>query len=126
LLSVAMLVMHGGAWLVLKTSGEVSAPRARDTGSGAAVATIALYLRSAGILAVARSSTVTRITSANRRPRAPRIRCSRPLWREAGERVVRQLWRASLGLHDRARRSGSSVRLAAPCSALRSGSERRF
>ena len=42
LLSVAMLVMHGGAWLVLKTSGPV-AERARNFGSLAALVTIALF-----------------------------------------------------------------------------------
>jgi len=42
LLSVAMLVMHGGAWLVLKTSGPV-ADRARNFGSLAALVTIALF-----------------------------------------------------------------------------------
>ncbi|RCW82734.1 cytochrome d ubiquinol oxidase subunit II [Phyllobacterium bourgognense] len=42
LLSVAMLVMHGGAWLVLKTSGPV-AERARGYGSGAALITIGLF-----------------------------------------------------------------------------------
>lgn len=41
-LSVAMLVMHGAAWLVLKTSGNVAA-RARTYGGLAAMATIALY-----------------------------------------------------------------------------------
>jgi cytochrome d ubiquinol oxidase subunit II len=40
--SVAMLVMHGGAWLQLKTEGPV-ADRARRYGSIAALATIALY-----------------------------------------------------------------------------------
>lgn len=42
LLSVAMLVMHGAAWLVLKTKGPV-AQRARGFGSIAAIATIALF-----------------------------------------------------------------------------------
>lgn len=42
LLSVAMLVMHGGAWLALKTEGPVAA-RARTYGSIAAVATILLF-----------------------------------------------------------------------------------
>jgi cytochrome d ubiquinol oxidase subunit II len=42
LLSVAMLVMHGGAWLVLKTSGPV-AERARGYGSVAALVTIILF-----------------------------------------------------------------------------------
>ena len=42
LLSVAMLVMHGAAWLVLKTDGVVAA-RARRYGSLAAVATVALF-----------------------------------------------------------------------------------
>ncbi|RZL90347.1 MAG: cytochrome d ubiquinol oxidase subunit II [Variovorax sp.] len=40
--SVAMLVMHGAAWLVLKTEGEVAA-RARRYGIGAALLTIVLY-----------------------------------------------------------------------------------
>lgn len=42
LLSVAMLAMHGSAWLVLKTSGPV-AGRARRFGSWAAMATVLLY-----------------------------------------------------------------------------------
>ena len=42
LLSVAMLVMHGAAWLVLKTEGPV-AGRARTFGTLAAVLTIALF-----------------------------------------------------------------------------------
>jgi cytochrome d ubiquinol oxidase subunit II len=43
LVSVAMLVMHGSAWLQLKTQGPVS-QRARAYGSVAAVATVVLYL----------------------------------------------------------------------------------
>lgn len=42
LVSVAMLVMHGGSWLALKTDGAVAA-RARHAGMVAAMATIALY-----------------------------------------------------------------------------------
>ena len=42
LVSVAMLVMHGGAWLQLKTQGAV-ADRARRYGSVAAIVAIALY-----------------------------------------------------------------------------------
>ena len=42
LLSVAMLTMHGAGWLMLKTSGEVSA-RARRYGSLAALVTIVLF-----------------------------------------------------------------------------------
>lgn len=42
LLSVAMLAMHGSAWLVLKTSGPV-AGRTRRFGSWAAMATVLLY-----------------------------------------------------------------------------------
>ncbi len=42
LLSVAMLAMHGAAWLVLKTNGEVQA-RARSYGSAAALLTFILY-----------------------------------------------------------------------------------
>ncbi|RYE97518.1 MAG: cytochrome d ubiquinol oxidase subunit II, partial [Oxalobacteraceae bacterium] len=42
LVSVAMLVMHGAAWLVLKTDGLV-ASRARAWGMRAAVATVVLY-----------------------------------------------------------------------------------
>lgn len=42
LLSVAMLVMHGAAWLVLKTEGPV-ADRSRAYGSIAALVTIALF-----------------------------------------------------------------------------------
>jgi cytochrome d ubiquinol oxidase subunit II len=48
LVSVAMLVMHGAAWLALKTGGDV-ARRARSWGMGAAVATVLLYLI-AGVL----------------------------------------------------------------------------
>ncbi|MBS0232173.1 MAG: cytochrome d ubiquinol oxidase subunit II [Proteobacteria bacterium] len=43
LVSVAMLVMHGAAWIVLKTEGPV-ADRARAYGSLAALATIALFI----------------------------------------------------------------------------------
>ncbi len=42
LLSVAMLTMHGAAWLQLKTGGAV-ADRARGYGSAAALATVVLY-----------------------------------------------------------------------------------
>lgn len=42
LLSVAMLVMHGASWLVLKTEGAV-AERARRYGAAAAIATVALF-----------------------------------------------------------------------------------
>ncbi len=42
LLSVAMLVLHGSAWLVLKASGTV-ADRARSYGSLAAVAVVVLF-----------------------------------------------------------------------------------
>lgn len=42
LVSVAMLVMHGGSWLALKTDGALAA-RARHAGMVAAMATIALY-----------------------------------------------------------------------------------
>jgi len=42
LVSVAMLVMHGAAWLVLKTDGLV-ASRSRTWGIRAALATVALY-----------------------------------------------------------------------------------
>lgn len=43
LVSVAMLVMHGAAWIILKSEGPV-ADRARNYGSLAALATIALFL----------------------------------------------------------------------------------
>ncbi len=43
LVSVAMMVMHGAAWLQLKTDGAV-AVRARRYGSWAALATLALYV----------------------------------------------------------------------------------
>ncbi|MDQ8000853.1 MAG: cytochrome d ubiquinol oxidase subunit II [Pseudomonadota bacterium] len=43
LVSVAMLVMHGAAWLVLKTGGAVAA-RARAAGIGAALVAAALYV----------------------------------------------------------------------------------
>lgn len=42
LVSVAMLVMHGSAWLRLKTAGAI-AERARRYGRGAAMATVLLY-----------------------------------------------------------------------------------
>ena len=42
LVSVAMLVMHGGAWLTLKTEGAIAA-RARRCASVAGVATLVLY-----------------------------------------------------------------------------------
>jgi cytochrome d ubiquinol oxidase subunit II len=42
LLSVAMLVMHGASWLVLKTDGALS-ERARRFGIVAAITTVALY-----------------------------------------------------------------------------------
>jgi cytochrome d ubiquinol oxidase subunit II len=48
LVSVAMVVMHGSAWLQLKTEGAV-ADRARRYGSVAAIATIVLYAL-AGVL----------------------------------------------------------------------------
>ena len=48
LVSVAMLVMHGAAWLVLKTDGLV-ASRSRAWGIRAALATVALYAM-AGVL----------------------------------------------------------------------------
>ncbi|MBN8748973.1 Cytochrome bd-I ubiquinol oxidase subunit 2 [Xylophilus ampelinus] len=43
LVSVAMLVMHGAAWLVLKSGGAVAA-RARAAGIGAALLAAALYV----------------------------------------------------------------------------------
>lgn len=43
LLSVAMLTMHGAAWLVLKTTGDI-AKRARSFGSVAALLTIVFYV----------------------------------------------------------------------------------
>ena len=43
LVSVAMLVMHGAAWLVLKSGGAVAA-RARSAGIGAALLAAALYV----------------------------------------------------------------------------------
>lgn len=49
LVSVAMTLMHGAGWLVLKTSGAV-AQRARWWGMGAAVALIALYALGGGVL----------------------------------------------------------------------------
>ena len=49
LVSVAMIVMHGAAWLVLKTDGPI-ADRARRYGMLAAVATIALYALAGGML----------------------------------------------------------------------------
>lgn len=51
LLSVAMLVMHGASWLILKASGPVAA-RARTFGSIAAVAVIALFALGGLFLAV--------------------------------------------------------------------------
>lgn len=49
LVSVAMIVMHGAAWLVLKTEGAI-ADRARRYGMLAAVATVALYALAGGVL----------------------------------------------------------------------------
>ncbi|TWI69788.1 cytochrome bd-I ubiquinol oxidase subunit 2 apoprotein [Pseudoduganella lurida] len=49
LVSVAMLVMHGAGWLVLKSDGAVAA-RARTIGIGAALTTIVLYLVAGVIL----------------------------------------------------------------------------
>ena len=50
LVSVAMMVMHGAAWLLLKTAGPV-AERARRYGMVAAVLTIALYALAGVLLA---------------------------------------------------------------------------
>jgi len=50
LVSVAMLVMHGAAWLLLKTAGPV-AERARTYGMVAAVLTIVLYALAGVLLA---------------------------------------------------------------------------
>ena len=50
LVSVAMLVMHGAAWLQVKTSGAV-AERARRFGITAALAVPALYLAAGAVLA---------------------------------------------------------------------------
>ena len=47
--SVAMLVMHGSAWLCLKTDGAV-AERARRFGSWAALATVLLYALAGALL----------------------------------------------------------------------------
>jgi cytochrome d ubiquinol oxidase subunit II len=52
LVSVAMLVMHGAAWLQLKTGGEV-AERARRLGIGSALATTVLYALAGVLLAQA-------------------------------------------------------------------------
>ena len=49
LVSVAMMVMHGAAWLVLKTEGPVAA-RARLYGMVAAVLTVALYALAGAML----------------------------------------------------------------------------
>ncbi|KQQ36259.1 cytochrome d ubiquinol oxidase subunit 2 [Duganella sp. Leaf126] len=49
LVSVAMLTMHGAAWLQLKTDGDVAA-RARRYGSVAAIATVALYAAAGVVL----------------------------------------------------------------------------
>jgi cytochrome bd ubiquinol oxidase subunit II len=49
LVSVAMLVMHGAAWLVLKTDGPV-AERARAYGMVAALVTVVLYAIAGGVL----------------------------------------------------------------------------
>ncbi|KXF78469.1 cytochrome d ubiquinol oxidase subunit 2 [Paramesorhizobium deserti] len=49
LLSVSMLVMHGSAWLALKTDGKISW-RARDYGSVAALITLVLYVAAGAIL----------------------------------------------------------------------------
>jgi cytochrome d ubiquinol oxidase subunit II len=50
LVSVAMLVMHGASWLLLKTQGPI-AERARRYGIVAALATIALYALAGVLLA---------------------------------------------------------------------------
>lgn len=50
LVSLAMLVMHGAAWLQLKTSGIV-AERARRFGIGAAILTVVLYAVAGVVLA---------------------------------------------------------------------------
>lgn len=50
LVSVAMLVMHGAAWLQIKTANEV-AERARRYGIGAALLTVALYALAGLLLA---------------------------------------------------------------------------
>lgn len=49
LVSVAMLVLHGAAWLMLKTDGPV-AERARRHGMVAALATVVLYALAGGLL----------------------------------------------------------------------------
>ncbi len=49
LVSVAMLAMHGAAWLQLKTDGAVAA-RARNIGSIAALLTLALYALAGGAM----------------------------------------------------------------------------
>jgi len=51
LLSVAMLVLHGTAWLTIKTTGEVQ-QRARRIGTYAALATIGLFAFNGLILAL--------------------------------------------------------------------------
>jgi cytochrome bd ubiquinol oxidase subunit II len=61
LLSVAMLVMHGGAWLGLKASGNV-AERGRRYGSYAAIAVIVLFALNGLMLSLAVGG--YRITSA--------------------------------------------------------------
>jgi cytochrome d ubiquinol oxidase subunit II len=61
LLSVAMLVMHGGAWLGLKASGNV-AERGRRYGSYAAIAVIVLFALAGLMLSLAVGG--YRITSA--------------------------------------------------------------
>lgn len=51
LVSVAMLVLHGCAWLVLKTEGEIQA-RARRIGTWAGLGSVTLYLLAGGALAL--------------------------------------------------------------------------
>jgi cytochrome d ubiquinol oxidase subunit II len=74
LVSVAMLVMHGGAWLALKTEGAV-ADRARRYASIASLATIALYALAGVWLWLSIGG--YQLTSAHV-PNGPSTRCSRP------------------------------------------------
>jgi cytochrome d ubiquinol oxidase subunit II len=89
LVSLAMMIMHGGAWLALK-SGEPVAGRARGIGQVAAVATILLFAL-AGIL-TATTIDGYRITSAFI-ANAPSNPLAKTVVKEAGA------WLANYGAH---------------------------
>ncbi|MDZ7908906.1 MAG: cytochrome d ubiquinol oxidase subunit II [Gemmobacter sp.] len=71
--SLSMLVMHGGAWLTLKTEGPVQR-RARAIGSVAALVAVAGYAL-AGLWLAFGASKVTGLLAICRSPAARRTRC---------------------------------------------------